>query len=606
VLIVSRFDHIFWIDASSQLTIEQSYKGIAAANGLDGSGKSSEKADVTVEAVLRWLENSKQEWLLLFDNCENIPALYNLIPSGDRGNILYTSRDPTLSHTIRRDAASEISIMECEEAVTLLFRSAHSEDRETDDGLAQIARRIVEELGFLPLAIDIAGASIHMGRSRFEDYIDTFHKHRDKMMKDSSFKGASHYNQAVYTTWDISYTELQRFAKGEGDATKCQDAKFALKLLHLFAFQHHESIMEETFKRAAESRRLSSNARVKQSFDFSASLSELLEVGADGIWDPFHFRKGLSMLLSLSLVTRDRTGRYFSMHVLVHSWARDHVYDAMRLQQTWDVTALLSSSISWEFQAGDYAFRRQLLPHIRACGRYHVAEKTTDTEDLEDASNFSLVFYEGGYWREAEEALVHIVETRKKVLGKEHPSTLTSMANLASTYRNQGRWKEAEQLFVQVMETSVRVLGDEHPSTLTSMANLASTYSNQGRWKEAEELEVQVMEMSVRVLGDEHPSTLTIMANLASTYSNQGRWKEAEELEVQVIETRKRVLGDEHPDTLTSMNNLAFTLKGQGRTAEAISLMEALLQAGEKVFGSQHPNIQSSRMILGYWRLQCR
>ncbi len=68
------------------------------------------------------------------------------------------------------------------------------------------------------------------------------------------------------------------------------------------------------------------------------------------------------------------------------------------------------------------------------------------------------------------------------------------MANLASTYWNQGRWDEAEKLEVQVMETTKRVLGEEHPDTLTSMANLASTYRNQGRWDEAEKLEVQVME----------------------------------------------------------------------------------------------------------------
>jgi hypothetical protein len=72
--------------------------------------------------------------------------------------------------------------------------------------------------------------------------------------------------------------------------------------------------------------------------------------------------------------------------------------------------------------------------------------------------------------------------------------------------RNQGRWKEAEELFGQVMETRKRVLGVEHPSTLTSMANLASTYMNQGRWKEAEQLNVQVMETRKRVLGAKHPS----------------------------------------------------------------------------------------------------
>jgi len=73
------------------------------------------------------------------------------------------------------------------------------------------------------------------------------------------------------------------------------------------------------------------------------------------------------------------------------------------------------------------------------------------------------------------------METRKRVLGEEHPDTLASITNLASTYENQGRWKEAEELKVQVIETFERVLGEEHPYTLTSTANLASTYGDQDR-----------------------------------------------------------------------------------------------------------------------------
>jgi hypothetical protein len=72
------------------------------------------------------------------------------------------------------------------------------------------------------------------------------------------------------------------------------------------------------------------------------------------------------------------------------------------------------------------------------------------------------------------------------------------MANLASTYWNQGRWKEAEELQVKELEICSKVLGAEHPDTLTSMANLASTYRNQGRWKEAEELEVQQREPAIQ------------------------------------------------------------------------------------------------------------
>jgi hypothetical protein len=46
------------------------------------------------------------------------------------------------------------------------------------------------------------------------------------------------------------------------------------------------------------------------------------------------------------------------------------------------------------------------------------------------------------------------------------------------TLHKDGRWREAAELFVQVMETRKRVLGEEHPDTLISMNNLASTYRN--------------------------------------------------------------------------------------------------------------------------------
>jgi hypothetical protein len=67
-----------------------------------------------------------------------------------------------------------------------------------------------------------------------------------------------------------------------------------------------------------------------------------------------------------------------------------------------------------------------------------------------------MCLYSDGRYNEAEVSFMEVAERRKKVLGAEHPDTLTSMANLASTYRNQGRWKEAEELDVQVMETSLR------------------------------------------------------------------------------------------------------------------------------------------------------
>jgi tetratricopeptide (TPR) repeat protein len=175
----------------------------------------------------------------------------------------------------------------------------------------------------------------------------------------------------------------------------------------------------------------------------------------------------------------------------------------------------------------------------------------------------------------------------------------------ARTLYSNGRYKEAKKLFVQVIETRKTKLGEDHPSTLTSKANLASTYWNQGRWDDAEKLFVQVMETSKTKLGEDHPDTLTSIANLASTYRNQGRWDDAKKLEVQVMETRKTKLGEDHPSTLTSIANLAFTLQSQTRSREAFALMERCCQLREQVLGEQHPHTQSSLNTLTNWRAKC-
>ena len=104
------------------------------------------------------------------------------------------------------------------------------------------------------------------------------------------------------------------------------------------------------------------------------------------------------------------------------------------------------------------------------------------------------------------------METMKRVLGKEHPSTLISMSNLASTHRDQGRWKEAEELNVGVMDTRKRVLGEEHPDTLSSMANLAFTWKGQGQNAKAIGLMGECVHLRTRILGSNHPHTLSSFA----------------------------------------------------------------------------------------------
>ena len=74
------------------------------------------------------------------------------------------------------------------------------------------------------------------------------------------------------------------------------------------------------------------------------------------------------------------------------------------------------------------------------------------------------------------QAILHggeVHEVRKRVLGAEHPHTLTVAGNLSRSLSGQGKYADADRIERQLLEVQKRVLGAEHPSTLTSAANLA-------------------------------------------------------------------------------------------------------------------------------------
>jgi Flp pilus assembly protein TadD len=86
-----------------------------------------------------------------------------------------------------------------------------------------------------------------------------------------------------------------------------------------------------------------------------------------------------------------------------------------------------------------------------------------------------------------------------------------------------------------VLESSRRVLGEDHPNTLTFMNNLAGTLKAQGNLSEAPEIHEKVLESQRRILGEDHPNTLTIMNNIAGTLKAQGNLSEAPEIHEKCI-----------------------------------------------------------------------
>jgi serine/threonine-protein kinase len=246
---------------------------------------------------------------------------------------------------------------------------------------------------------------------------------------------------------------------------------------------------------------------------------------------------------------------------------------------------------------GNTITARELLD--KGAAKIHQGLEDEPQIQAELMATMGSVYFNLGLYAEAEQQAKLALETRRRVLGPEHPSTLKSMVSLAHAYSRQGRQGEAEALYRETLEIQKRVLGPEHPDTLLSMNGVAIACHRQGRHAEAESLHRQTLEIRKRVMGPEHPDTQQSRNNLGTLLDAQGRYAESEALQRENLEIRMRALGPDHPQTLTSMNNLAIAIGAQGRYAEAEALLQKTRDIHTRVLGAAHPNTLMSIYNLG-------
>merc|ERR1712146_430301 len=80
--------------------------------------------------------------------------------------------------------------------------------------------------------------------------------------------------------------------------------------------------------------------------------------------------------------------------------------------------------------------------------------------------------------------------------------------NLASVLRSMGNYTEAIEMCKQVLAVKERVLGVEHPDTLTTKSNLAAALAKAGNFDDAIKILEGVIPIQEKALGSEHPNTI--------------------------------------------------------------------------------------------------
>jgi len=421
--------------------------------------------------------------------------------------------------------------------------------------------RLLDILGYIPLAITQAAALIKRNRWTVQGYLTAIEKDNQNFVKllskelqDPRRSGNS--PSSVFRTWKLSFDQIL-----------AQEPRTA-RMLSLIAMLDPPRIPEKLMR-----------------FSYEEEVD---------------FRMAVGTLIGFALISQEIGGESYAIHPLVR--ASVHYWLEQRNEKA-DYTGQALQLLAEEFPDGVYKHKETcelMLAHAKAVLCY-------DCVSEENWQHRAILLYKVAWfdWQQgrcvsANREVSEAYKIYRERLGEAATTTLSSLALLALVLSDQGKYEAAEEMIRRVLDEEGKVLGVEHPSTLTSASNLAIVLQVQGKYKAAQEMNLRALDGQKKILGVEHPSTLTTVHTLASLLQHQGKYEAAEEMNRRALEGREKVLGVKHPSTLTSVSNLALVLQDQGKYKAAEAMYRRALEGREKVLGVKHPSTFTSVYRLAY------
>ncbi|MFI1681845.1 tetratricopeptide repeat protein [Streptomyces sp. NPDC020607] len=532
---------VWWIRADTPELIDTGLAALAAR--LRG-----DRAPVLATAqaatwAIGWLQ-VHPGWLLVFDNVERPEDVRPVTGQlRDTGRQLITSRckggwsgDPL-----------PLSVLATEDSLDLLARL-------TDAGDEEEARALAEDLGHLPLALEQAGAFMAQTLMTAGEYREMLGRYPGEAT-DAAPEGADPA-RTMARIWRITL-----------DALHARDPR-AVDLLRIAAWYAPTDIPRDLYAPLAK--------------------------------NPVDLARLLALLANYNMITLDRST--FGVHRLVQTVARTvaeddpHRTDALIAGARQQAAVRLCEECPRDpvDNVTGWPKWRELQPHAEAL--LAAWPPVEDTENTHFVLNQMALYLQGqGELRKAIDYFRRGVETAERLLGTDHPGTLTALNNLAGVYGLVGDVAREIHMYEHVLDARMRVLGPDHPDTLLSRNNVASASETMGDVARAISLYEETLAVRLRVLGADHPDTLMSRHNLAFAYKTSGDAARALSLYEKVLADRLRVLGRDHPDTMLSRNNIAGVYMERGEVGRAISMYEELLGDQARVLGTLHPNTLMTR-----------
>ena len=371
------------------------------------------------------------------------------MPDAPRVHVVITSRGSTAKEATTLDAV-EVAEMEPSEPRELFRRYA----KLTEEGL-DVTREVDEiarELGYLALAITLAGSYVSVTARSSSDigrYLPEYRQRQKELLRRRAKRHIHQYGESILSTWEASFEAIENQNPG------------AARLLSLLAFVNFEDIFLGLFDGDGAGVLASAPSRVMKPSEATISSDKtwrtFLFCGQK--WTAYDLESAFETLQSYSLIQWKSDQKSYSIHKLVHAWGQDRL-ETDRQRQLSSLALELMADATAEDQI-DPSHQLRLVPHVMAS--FGIFSPLHESRDELAMDRLSMIggtegfLFRIGRWPEAYRMQVFHFRKTEKMLGKEHPSTLTSMNNLALVLSSQGKYDEAEDLQVQVMETRNRL-----------------------------------------------------------------------------------------------------------------------------------------------------
>jgi tetratricopeptide (TPR) repeat protein len=551
---------VAWINASGIGSLEAGLAAVADAAGLRRSGSPYGVADAG-RMVRHLLEADGDRRLLVFDDAEDPDMLRPFVPVSGAAQVLITSTRQSVENL---GASIPVNVFSADEALALLEERTGLADEEG-------ATAVAAELGHLPLALAQAAAVIAGRCWGYRAFLERMRALpvREFLMRQDGPPYPHGVAEAVLLSLDAAQA---------GDR-----GGVCARVMEMMSVLSGGGVRRELLYAAGRAGVL---ARRRRRSRVSAELVD----------------RALERLAERSLLIFSVDGQTVIAHRLVMQVVRDVLARQMRLAAVYLAAAsVLDTRAAALAGSQAHVAIRDILEQVRTLQENSVGPAAEGDDELARvllSLRFWTLYHLNKLGDSAAQAIAvgePLVSDFERVLGLDHPDTLTARDSLAAAHQAAGRSAEAIPLYERTLAACERLLGADHPRTLKSRGNLAAACGDAGRIAEAIPLLERTLVGRERALGTDHPDTLNTRRNLANAYHDAGRVAEAIPLLEKILADQERMLVPDHPDALTTLNNLAAAYRDAGWVAEAIPLLEHTLAARERLVGADHPSTLTTR-----------